>query len=69
MTGPIRRWRKSSHSGADNGCVEILSPPPPGQAPIRDSKDPDGPVISFRDLTWESFIQALQRGGFAGHER
>lgn len=26
MTEPIRVWRKSSHSGADNGCVEILSP-------------------------------------------
>ncbi|MCX5555338.1 DUF397 domain-containing protein [Streptomyces sp. NBC_00038] len=21
-------WRKSSYSGADNGCMEILTPPP-----------------------------------------
>ncbi|MFD7062884.1 DUF397 domain-containing protein [Streptomyces sp. NPDC059906] len=27
MTGPIRVWRKSSYSGADNGCVEIQTPP------------------------------------------
>ncbi len=27
MTEPIRVWRKSSYSGADNGCVELLIPP------------------------------------------
>ncbi|MFG2370558.1 DUF397 domain-containing protein [Streptomyces sp. NPDC048504] len=27
MTERIRVWRKSSYSGADNGCVEILTPP------------------------------------------
>ncbi|WP_308377743.1 DUF397 domain-containing protein [Streptomyces sp. ISL-98] len=23
-----RVWRKSSYSGADNACVEVLTPPP-----------------------------------------
>ncbi|MGW1000188.1 DUF397 domain-containing protein [Streptomyces sp. NPDC002520] len=33
MTEPIRVWRKSSYSGADNGCVEIMFPPPRRNGP------------------------------------
>ncbi|WP_369393836.1 DUF397 domain-containing protein [Streptomyces sp. CG1] len=33
MTEPIRVWRKSSYSGADNGCVEIQYPPPRREEP------------------------------------
>ncbi|GAA3299108.1 hypothetical protein GCM10020295_36450 [Streptomyces cinereospinus] len=43
----IRVWRKSSYSGNENACLEILTPPP-GQAPVRDSKDPDDSVIVFQ---------------------
>ncbi|MFA3877097.1 DUF397 domain-containing protein [Streptomyces sp. MMCC 100] len=68
MTGPIRVWRKSSYSGADNGCVEIQTPPPPQRAPVRDSKVPEGPVIDFMDRSWVSFVQALQQGEFADHD-
>lgn len=36
------RWRKSSHSGANaNGCVELGNT----LSMIRDSKNPDGPVL------------------------
>ncbi|MGW0712232.1 DUF397 domain-containing protein [Streptomyces sp. NPDC002643] len=62
VSEPIRVWRKSSHSGADNGCVEMLTPPPLHRAPIRDSKLPRGPVIDFRDRSWVSFVQAMQQG-------
>lgn len=65
MNEQIRVWRKSSHSGADNGCIEIQSPPP-GRAPIRDSKVPEGPVIDFMDHSWVSFVRALQRGELTG---
>ena len=58
-----RTWRKSSYSGADNACLEILTPPQ-DQAPIRDSKDPQGPVIIFHDQAWVAFIRAVQRGEF-----
>lgn len=27
MTEPIRVWQKSSYSGADNGWLELLTPP------------------------------------------
>ncbi|WP_317633735.1 MULTISPECIES: DUF397 domain-containing protein [unclassified Streptomyces] len=40
------------------------SPPPPGQAPVRDSKDPDDSMIVFRAEAWLDFIAAVRRGEF-----
>lgn len=36
-------WRKSSHSGGNNECVELAFIG--GVGAIRDSKNPDGPVL------------------------
>lgn len=66
MTEPIRVWQKSSYSGADNGWLELLTPPPPHRAPIRDSKLPRGPVIDFADHSWAFFVQAVQQGELCG---
>jgi uncharacterized protein DUF397 len=41
-------WRKSSFSDGDAGCVE-LAHVPVGIA-IRDSKDPDGPILTVPQL-------------------
>ncbi|MGY4954776.1 DUF397 domain-containing protein [Streptomyces nigrescens] len=58
----IRVWCKSSYSGNENACLEIL--PPPGQAPVRDSKGPDDSMIVFRAEAWLDFIAAVRRGEF-----
>lgn len=39
-------WRKSSHSGGNGACVEIRVPAADRVA-VRDSKDPEGPQLSF----------------------
>ena len=39
-------WRKSSYSGANGQCVEVAVPAPSSIA-VRDSKDPQGPSLSF----------------------
>lgn len=52
------RWRKSSHSEIDE-CVEISLD---GRALLlRDSKDPDGPVIRMAPAAREAFAAALRQ--------
>ncbi|MFC6886681.1 MULTISPECIES: DUF397 domain-containing protein [Actinomadura] len=64
MTGPDlthARWRKSSHSGSQAAeCVEAAGIHR-GVA-VRDSKDPDGPVISMDGRAWRSLLDALRDG-------
>ncbi|MBC6468200.1 DUF397 domain-containing protein [Actinomadura alba] len=53
------RWRKSSHSGGDSGdCVEIAGLP--GGVAVRDSKNPDGPVLSFGSAAWRTFTRSVK---------
>jgi hypothetical protein len=47
-------WRKSSHSGAGNDCVEIALVET--GAAVRDSKNPQGSVLRFSDQNWSSFL-------------
>ncbi|GAA3815282.1 hypothetical protein GCM10022403_056080 [Streptomyces coacervatus] len=52
-------WRKSSYSdeeGAD--CVEIADLP--GTVPVRDSKNPAGPILLVPTPAWTAFIGGLQ---------
>ncbi|MFG1810326.1 DUF397 domain-containing protein [Streptomyces sp. NPDC049040] len=57
-------WRKSSHSGASNGdCVEVADGVP-GFAPVRDSKDPQGPALVFPAAAWTHFLTAVKDGWF-----
>jgi hypothetical protein len=49
-------WRKSSHSGGGNDCVEIARFDS-GTA-VRDSKNPEGPRLSFGPETWGAFLDS-----------
>jgi hypothetical protein len=55
-------WRKSSYSNGDGGaCVEVAD----GYdrvLPVRDSKAPDGPAVTFSAGAWSSFVCALKTG-------
>lgn len=58
----ILAWRKSSHSGGDNGsCVEVADGIP-GLVPVRDSKQPTGPALAFPAAAWTAFVRTV-RGG------
>lgn len=54
------RWRKSSYSNTNGGeCVEITENLP-GIVPVRDSKSPHGPILTFPATAWTAFITALK---------
>jgi hypothetical protein len=54
------RWRKSSYSGnGGSNCVEVASSLP-GVVAVRDSKNPDGPILTFSRDEWASFITRLR---------
>lgn len=57
------QWRKSSYSnGQDSGeCVEV-GMGLPALVPVRDSKDPEGPVLTFAPAAWADFLTAVRAG-------
>ena len=53
-------WRKSSHSNQEGGnCVEV-GDGMTAVVPVRDSKNPDGPVLVFPVGVWGSFVGELK---------
>ena len=52
-------WRKSSYSGDNGGaCVEVGTA---GLAvAVRDSQDPDGPLLSFAAEIWTTFAERVK---------
>ncbi|WP_329314771.1 DUF397 domain-containing protein [Streptomyces sp. NBC_01278] len=54
------KWRKSTYS-SDNGgdCLEVADCVP-GAVPVRDSKDPAGPVIFVGNAAWSAFVQHVR---------
>jgi hypothetical protein len=54
------RWRKSSHSGGGNDCVEIAAGA--SGAAVRDSKNPDGPRLRFGGSGWTVFVGVMCAG-------
>jgi hypothetical protein len=55
-------WRKSSRSNQDGGaCVEICDDFA-GVLVVRDSKNPQGPVLAFPASRWTAFVSAVRVG-------
>ncbi|MDJ1134127.1 DUF397 domain-containing protein [Streptomyces iconiensis] len=58
---PGHMWRKSSYSGSNQGeCLEVAD----GFAniPVRDSKNPGGPVITIGTEAFAAFVGAIRDG-------
>ncbi|MFG2092751.1 DUF397 domain-containing protein [Streptomyces sp. NPDC048612] len=57
------RWFKSSYSNNGGNCIEVADNIP-GAVPVRDSKDPHGPALTFTANGWSSFVDAVKGGEF-----
>jgi hypothetical protein len=62
-------WRTSSYSGGNGGqCVEvaaIISPDKPERlCVVRDSKNPEGPVLAFSPGQWRIFADSIRAERF-----
>lgn len=68
MDLPRVMWRKSTRSGSTGNCVEVAMLLP--VVMVRDSKDREGPVVSFTTGQWASFVHGIKSGQFdaASHD-
>jgi hypothetical protein len=56
-----RDWIKSSYSDPNGGnCVEIRQPAA-DVVQVRDSKDPNGPVLTVSSQRWRNFLSGAVR--------
>jgi hypothetical protein len=55
---PASQWRRSSHSGGDNNCVEVAGTG--AIITVRDSKNPAGGSLSFALGEWRAFIENVR---------
>jgi hypothetical protein len=56
-------WVKSSLSFANGNCVEVASLP--GHTiGLRNSRDPEGPVLRFTPDEWHAFLGGARKGEF-----
>ncbi len=56
-------WRKATKSGSNGDCVEVarLAEDAIG---VRDSKNPDGPVLVFTAAEWDAFLDGMAKHEF-----
>jgi hypothetical protein len=57
-----QEWRKSTRSGDNGNCVEARQRN--GAVQMRDSKNADGPVLSFTPDGWDAFLSGVRHGEF-----
>ncbi|MCE7078889.1 DUF397 domain-containing protein [Streptomyces sp. ST2-7A] len=64
MTTESPRWFKSSYSGNGGNCIEAAANlvPSGGVVPVRDSKNPAGPVLNVPAAAFSMFVAGVKAG-------
>jgi hypothetical protein len=60
--GRMATWRKASKSSGNGQCVEVMDLG--HSVAVRDSKDPDGAILTFTPGEWAAFIDGATKGEF-----
>lgn len=55
-------WRKSHHCASDK-CVEVALGA--SAVHVRDSANPEGPLLAYGMRNWRTFVRGLEHGQFA----
>ncbi|WP_240138829.1 DUF397 domain-containing protein [Streptomyces sp. MUM 178J] len=66
MTTESPRWVTSSYSGNGGQCIQVATnlAASCGVVPVRDSKNPAGPVLDFPADSFASFVASVKGGEF-----
>ncbi|MFF8614892.1 DUF397 domain-containing protein [Streptomyces sp. NPDC015350] len=66
MTSESPRWFKSSYSDNGGNCIEVAANlvAPHGIVPVRDSKNPHGPVLATSPTSFAAFVAGVKAGEF-----
>jgi Domain of unknown function (DUF397) len=56
-------WRKATAS-ATGACVEVAVLTEGSGVAVRDSKDPNGPVLHYTEAEWRAFLHGARNGEF-----
>ncbi|MFF3754561.1 DUF397 domain-containing protein [Streptomyces sp. NPDC002018] len=66
MTTESPRWLTSSYSDNGGQCIEVAAnlATSRGMVPVRDSKNPTGPVLDLPADAFTSFIAGVKTGEF-----
>ncbi|MFJ2906051.1 DUF397 domain-containing protein [Streptomyces sp. NPDC087212] len=66
MTTESPRWFKSSYSDNGGTCVEAAANlvASHGMVPVRDSKNPTGPVLGLKADAFAAFVTRVKSGEF-----
>jgi hypothetical protein len=56
-------WVKSSLSFANGNCAEVADLKN-GEVGVRNSRDPNGPVLAFTGEEWRAFLGGVRNGEF-----
>jgi predicted secreted Zn-dependent protease len=56
-------WHKAQLSTNNGACVEVASVP--GKIAVRDSKNPNGPILVYASEEWRAFLDGVKTGEIA----
>ena len=56
------RWQKAMQSAGNGACVEVARY---GRlVAVRDSKEPNGPALTYTRTEWSAFLDGVKKGEF-----